>query len=59
MTIDAARGHIGHRVVRLKGTDQAEEGVISFTGGRSAFVRYDGEEASTATDPADLTLLAG
>ena len=34
MTIDAARGHIGYRVVRFKGTDRAEEGVIAFTGGR-------------------------
>ena len=59
MTIDAARGHIGYRVVRFKGTDRAKEGVIAFTGGRLAFVRYDGEETSTATNPAELTLLAG
>ena len=58
MTIDEARGHIGHGVVYLAGTDRAEEGVITFVTERFAFVRCAGEEMSLATDPADLTLLA-
>ena len=45
MTIDEARGHIGHGVVYLAGTDRAEEGVITFVTERFAFVRCAGEES--------------
>ena len=65
MTIDEARAHIGHGVVYLKGTDRAEYGVITSVSSRHVFVRYNRDDIpvvlvpSLATDPADLTLLAG
>jgi hypothetical protein len=59
MTIDEARGHIGHAVAYRSGTDEAEEGVITSVGGVFAFVAYGGARYSQVTRPEDLTLLAG
>jgi hypothetical protein len=61
MTVDEARGHIGHGVIYQPpggGIDSAEEGTITSVGGRWVFVRYGRSRTSAATDPAALTLLA-
>jgi len=54
MTIDEVRGRIGGRVVHRIGT----VGVITAVTDSRALVHYDGDEASTPADPADLELLA-
>ena len=59
MTIDEARGHIGRRVAYRGAADEDEKGKITAVGRLYVFVRYDGDEHGIATDPADLTLLAG
>ena len=62
MTIDEARNHIGHAVTyRPRGNPdaRAEDGVITAVGHLYVFVRYGAARTSQATNPADLTLLAG
>lgn len=58
MTIEEAREHTGERVTYRRPGDLAEEGAITSTGDRFAFVLYDGDQHPKATDPADLELLA-
>ena len=58
MTLDLAKGSLGHAVVWRPGTSDAKNGTITFTGGESAFVLFAGDHFSVATNPADLTLLA-
>ena len=67
MTIDEARAHIGHGVVYRPRSERrpwadppGEQGVIASVGHVWVFVTF-GMAGSTpaATDPADLTLLAG
>ena len=62
MTLDEACAHVGHGVVyypRGCGPDCAEDGTITSVNDRFVFVRYRVLGAGVATDPADLTLLAG
>ena len=62
MTLGEARAHVGHGVVyRPYGYCDcaAEDGTITSVNGRWVFVRYGHGTTSKATDPADLTLLAG
>lgn len=65
MTLDEARAHIGHGVVyrpreHRPWAGPSEDGVITDVGHIWVFVCY-GSPGSTprATNPADLTLLAG
>jgi hypothetical protein len=66
MTLDKARealarypdpGVLYHP--RGAGIDRTEQGTITSLNDRWVFVRYQGLGGSRATDPADLTLLAG
>lgn len=60
MTLDQAREHVGHKVIyRSKGGNLTEEGVITGFNDSFIFVRYGSQVTSSATYPADLTLLAG
>ena len=60
MTIDEARAHIGDGVIfHPRDTIWVEEGTITSVNDRWVFVRYGRSRTSAATDPADLTLLAG
>jgi hypothetical protein len=59
MTLDLAKGSIGRGVLWRGGTGEAKHGIITFTGGESAFVQFAGAHFSVAADPADLELLAG
>lgn len=59
MTTDEARRHIGDGVVYQPAHGPAEDGVITSVSDTRAFVLYRGNLAAKATDPADLTLLAG
>ncbi len=60
MTIEEARGNIGNGVIyHPRGGGGTEEGTITSVSDRFVFVRYGRSRTSAATDPADLTLLAG
>jgi hypothetical protein len=59
MTLDEARAHIGEAVAYRVAGELAEDGVITSVGNVAVFVRYEGDRHSKATDPADLTLIAG
>ena len=62
MTLSEARDHIGHNVVYRPRGDRlcrAEQGVIANVGHAWVFVAYAPGSTPAATDPADLTLLAG
>ena len=58
MTLDLAKGSLGRGVVWRSGTSEERTGIITFTGGESAFVQFAGDHFSKATNPADLTLIA-
>ncbi len=57
MTLDEARGHIGHGVVYRASHGPAEGGTITSVNDRYVFVRYAGDVGSKATEPGDLELL--
>lgn len=60
MTIAEARDNVGARVVYHPEGGRPERGVITGSSTLTmVFVRYDGDWASKATSPADLTLLDG
>jgi hypothetical protein len=62
MTLDEARAHIGDGVIYHScgcEADRDEEGVITSVNDRFVFVCYGVQGGGVATDPADLTLLAG
>ncbi len=64
MTLEQARGHVGHGVVyrapHIGAADQGpEQGEITSVGEQYVFVRYGSDFHAKATDPAALTLLAG
>jgi hypothetical protein len=59
MTLEEAREHTGHGVIYRRPGQLAEDGTISSVGERLVFVLYAGDRYPKATDPADLTLLAG
>jgi hypothetical protein len=64
MTIDEARSLLSlpedeRRVRYSRDGWFPGEGVVTSVSERFAFVRYEGDVHSKATDPADLTLLAG
>jgi hypothetical protein len=62
MTIIEARRHMERRelsVVYRTGHGEPEYGEITNVNDHYVFVRFEGSEASRATDPADLTPLAG
>lgn len=62
MTIDEARSHMERReltVVRTSPDLDPEYGEITNVNDHYVFVRFRGSQGSVATDPADLTLLAG
>ena len=59
MTLDEAEQHLGEGVVYRPAHGPAEDGTIVGTSDRFVFVQYVGDRGAKATDPGDLTLLAG
>ena len=66
MTLDEACAHVGHGVVYRPRSERrpwadppGEQGVIASVGHVWVFVTYGPGSTPAATDPADLTLLAG
>ena len=58
ITLECAAEHVGAKVIYDSGHG-LEEGVITSVNKTYVFVRYDGQTASRATYPSDLTFLAG
>lgn len=59
MTLAEARDSIGARVAYRRPLLEAEEGVITSAGKYVVFVRYGDDGTPRATNPGDLTLIAG
>lgn len=54
MTLGEARDAIGARVIYTHSNGLEDRGFIIRVGERYAFVLYDGDRGSKATDPTDL-----
>ena len=59
MTLTEATAHVGAGVVYIPENGAREDGVITSVTSRWVFVRYRGDAGAKATNPGDLTLLAG